>query len=69
MKRNASTSDGAAVWAIAQDTALTRLQNEHDALMAAKRFSEAHGVILAMGILRRMDLHVIPQTNWRESKL
>lgn len=65
---NATTFEKAAVYAVAQDTALTRLQSERDALQDAHRIKEAHGVTLAMQILRRMDVHVIPQADWRESR-
>ena len=65
---NATTSEKAAVYAVAQDTALTRLQSERDALQDAHRIKEAHGVTLAMQILRRMEVLVIPQTEWRESR-
>lgn len=65
---NATTFEKAAVYAVAQDTALTRLQSERDALQNAHRIKEAHGVTLAMQILRRMDVHVIPQADWRESR-
>lgn len=65
---NATTFEKAAVYAIAQDTALTRLQSERDALQDAHRIKEAHGVTLAMQILRRMDVHVISQADWRESR-
>lgn len=63
---NATTFEKAAVYAVSQDTALLRLQSEYNALLAQKRFSDARGV--AMQILRRLDVHVIPQTEWRESR-
>lgn len=65
---NAATFEKAAVYAVAQDTALTRLQSERDALQDAHRIKEAHGVTLAMQILRRMEVHIIPQAEWRESR-
>lgn len=65
---NATTFEKAAVYAVAQDTALTRLQSERDALQDAHRINEAHGVTLAMQILRRMEVHIIPQAEWRESR-
>ncbi len=65
---NATTFEKAAVYAVSQDTALTRLQTEHDALLAAHRLREAQGVALAMQILRRLDVHMIPQKEWRESR-
>lgn len=65
---NATTFEKAAVYAVAQDTALTRLQSERDALQDAHRIKEAHGVTLAMQILRRMEVHIIPQVEWRESR-
>lgn len=65
---NATTFEKAAVYAIAQDTALTRLQSERDALQDAHRIKEAHGVTLAMQILRRMEVHITPQAEWRESR-
>lgn len=65
---NATTFEKAAVYAVAQDTALTRIQSERDALQDAHRIKEAHGVTLAMQILRRMEVHIIPQAEWRESR-
>lgn len=65
---NATAFEKAAVYAISQDTALTRLQSERDALQDAHRIKEAHGVTLAMQILRRLDVHVISQADWRESR-
>lgn len=65
---NATTFEKAAVYAVAQDTALTRLQSERDALQDAHRIKEAHGVTLAMQILRRMEVHIIPQAEWGESR-
>lgn len=65
---SATTFEKAAVYAVAQDTALTRLQSERDALQDAHRIKEAHGVTLAMQILRRMEVHIIPQAEWRESR-
>lgn len=65
---NATTFEKTAVYAVAQDTALTRLQSERDALQDAHRIKEAHGVTLAMQILRRMEVHIIPQAEWRESR-
>lgn len=65
---NATTFEKAAVYAVAQDTALTRLQSERDALQDAHRIKEAHGVTLAMQILRRMEVHIVPQAEWRESR-
>lgn len=65
---DATTFEKAAVYAVAQDTALTRLQSERDALQDAHRIKEAHGVTLAMQILRRMEVHIIPQAEWRESR-
>ena len=65
---NATTFEKAAVYAVAQDTALTRLQSERDALQDAHRIKEAHGVTLAMQILRRMEVHIIPQAEWKESR-
>ena len=65
---NATTFEKAAVYAVSQDTALTRLQSERDALQDAHRIKEAHGVALAMQILRRLDVHVISQADWRESR-
>ena len=65
---NATTFEKAAVYAISQDTALLRLQSEYNVLLAQKRLSDARGVALAMQILRRMDVHVISQADWRESR-
>jgi hypothetical protein len=65
---NATTFEKAAGYAVAQDTALTRLQSERDALQDAHRIKEAHGVTLAMQILRRMEVHIIPQAEWKESR-
>ena len=66
---NATTFEKAAVYAISQDTALLRLQSEYNVLLAQKRLSDARGVALAMQILRRLDVHVISQADWRESRL
>lgn len=65
---NATTFEKAAVYAVSQDTALLRLQSEHNVLLAQKRLSDARGVALAMQILRRLDVHVISQADWRESR-
>ena len=65
---NATTFEKAAVYAISQDTALLRLQSEYNVLRAQKRLSDARGVALAMQILRRLDVHVISQADWRESR-
>ena len=65
---NATTCEKAAVYAISQDTALLRLQSEYNVLLAQKRLSDASGVALAMQILRRLDVHVISQADWRESR-
>ena len=65
---NATTFEKAAVYAISQDTALLRLQSEYNVLLAQKRLSDARGVALAMQILQRLDVHVISQADWRESR-
>lgn len=65
---NATTFEKAAVYAISQDTALLRLRSEYNVLLAQKRLSDARGVALAMQILRRLDVHVISQADWRESR-
>lgn len=65
---SATTFEKAAVYAVSQDTALRRLEVEYNALVAQKRFGDAHGVHLAMQIVRRLDVHVIPQTEWRETR-
>lgn len=65
---NATTFEKAAVYAVSQDTALLRLQSEYNVLLAQKRLSDARGVALAMQILRRPDVHVISQADWRESR-
>lgn len=65
---NATTFEKAAVYAISQDTALLRLQSEYNVLLAQKRLIDARGVALAMQILRRLDVHVISQADWRESR-
>lgn len=68
---NATTFEKAAVYpvsAVSQDTALLRLQSEYNVLLAQKRLSDARGVALAMQILRRLDVHVISQADWRESR-
>lgn len=65
---NATTFEKAAVYAFSQDTALLRLQSEYNVLLAQKRLSDARGVALAMQILRRLDVHVISQADWRESR-
>lgn len=66
--RNAMTLEKAAVYAVSQDTALTRLSAEYDALFTQKRFGDAHGVALAMRIIRSLDLHILTQKEWRESR-
>lgn len=65
---NATTFEKAAVYAVSQDTAMLRLQAEYNALVAQKRFGDAHGVHLAMQIVRRLGVHVIPQIEWRETR-
>ena len=65
---NATTFEKAAVYAVSQDTALLRLQSEYNVLLAQKCLSDARGVALAMQILRRLDVHVISQADWRESR-
>lgn len=65
---NATAFEKAAVYAVSQDTALLRLQSEYNVLLAQKRLSDARGVALAMQILRRLDVHVISQADWRESR-
>lgn len=55
------------MYAISLDSSLRRLQTEYDALMAAKRYNEAKGVDKAMRILRRLEVHVIPSKDWRET--
>ena len=65
---NATTFEKAAVYAVSQDTALLRLQSEYNVLLAQKRLSDARGVALALQILRRLDVHVISQADWRESR-
>lgn len=65
---NATTFEKAAVYAVSQDTALLRLQSEYNVLLAQKRLSDARGVALAMQILRRLDVHVISQADWGESR-
>lgn len=65
---NATTFEKAAVYAVSQDTALLRLQSEYNVLLAQKRLSDARDVALAMQILRRLDVHVISQADWRESR-
>lgn len=65
---NATTFEKAAVYAVSQDTALLRLQSEYNVLLAQKHLSDARGVALAMQILRRLDVHVISQADWRESR-
>nr|DAY25260.1 MAG TPA: hypothetical protein [Caudoviricetes sp.] len=66
--KNSIISDKAAVYAISKEDALTRLSAEHDALFTQKRLSEARGVHLAMRILWQLDVHVISQADWRESR-
>ena len=65
--KNSMISDKAAVYAISKD-ALTRLSAEYDALFTQKRFGDAHGVALAMRIIRSLDLHILTQKEWRESR-
>lgn len=62
-KKNSIILEGAAVYAVSLDSSLRRLQTEYDALMAAKRYNEAK----AMRILRRLEVHVIPSKDWRET--
>ena len=50
-KKNSIILEGAAVYAVSLDSSLRRLQTEYDALMAAKRYTEAKGVDKAMRIL------------------
>ncbi len=66
-KKNSIILEGAAVYAVSLDSSLRRLQTEYDALMAAKRHNEAKGVDKAMRILRRLEVHVIPSKDWRET--
>lgn len=66
-KKNSIILEGAAVYAVSLDSSLRRLQTEHDALMAAKHYNEAKGVDKAMRILRRLEVHVIPSKDWRET--
>lgn len=55
------------MYAVSLDSSLRRLQTEYDALMAAKRYNETKGVDKAMRILRRLEVHVIPSKDWRET--
>lgn len=66
--KNSMISDKAAVYAISKEDALTRLSAEYDALFMQKRFGDAHGVALAMRIIRSLDLHILTQKEWRESR-
>lgn len=66
--KNSMISDKAAVYAISKEDALTRLSAEHDALFTQKRLSEARSVHLAMQILWQLDVHVISQADWGESR-
>ena len=66
-KKNSIILEGAAVYAVSLDSSLRRLQTEYDALMAAKRYNETKGVDKAMRILRRLEVHVIPSKDWRET--
>ena len=66
-KKNSIILEGAAVYAVSLDSSLRRLQTEYDALMAAKRYNEAKGVDKDMRILRRLEVHVIPSKDWRET--
>lgn len=66
--KNAMTFEKAAVYAVEQASALTRLQHERDTLIAQKRFAEAIGVNRAMRSINRLDVHIIPQTEWRETR-
>lgn len=66
--KNSMISDRAAVYAISKEDALTRLSAEYDALFTQKRFGDAHGVALAMRIIRSLDLHILTQKEWRESR-
>ena len=66
--KNVMIFERAAVYAVEQAAALTRLQHEHDTLIAQKRFAEAIGVNRAMRIINRLDVHIIPQTEWRDTR-
>lgn len=66
--KNAMTFEKAAVYAVEQASALTRLQHEYNALFNAKRYGEVQGVRHAINIVLRMDVHIIPQTEWRETR-
>ena len=66
-KKNSIILEGAAVYAVSLDSSLRRLQTEYDALMAAKRYNEAKGVDKAMRILHRLEVHVSPSKDWRET--
>lgn len=66
--KNSMISGKAAVYAISKEDALTRLLAEYDALFEQKRFGDAHGVALAMRIIRSLDLHILTQKEWRESR-
>ena len=66
-KKNSIILEGAAVYAVSLDSSPRRLQTEYDALMAAKPYNEAKGVDKAMRILRRLEVHVIPSKDWRET--
>lgn len=66
--KNSMISDKAAVYAISKEDALTRLSAEYDALFTQKRFGDAHDVALAMRIIRSLDLHILTQKEWRESR-
>lgn len=66
--KNVMIFERAAVYAVEQASALTRLQHEHDTLIAQKRFAEAIGVDRAMRIINRLDVHIIPQAEWRDTR-
>lgn len=66
--RNAMTLEKAAVYAVSQDTALTRLHLEYMALLNAKRYGEAQGARRAMNIVRHLDTRIIPKTEWEERR-
>lgn len=66
--KNVDTLEQAAVYAVSQDQALTRLRAEKEAMLAKKRYTEAHSMDVAMAILHRLEIHVISQTEWRETR-
>lgn len=68
MMKNAMTFEKAAVYAVSLDAAVNRLAMYYDVLRGEGKFRKAEGVHQAIQILRQSEVHIIPQTEWRETK-